>query len=375
MLYNDFKGVKLSALGLGAMRLPTLAGKDSQIDENASRQMFDYALKNGINYFDTAYMYHGGSSETMVGKILSDYDRESFNLATKFPGYDSKNISKPKEIFEEQLEKCKTDYFDFYLIHNVCEENVDLYIDGGKKLLTYLLEQKKEGRIKHLGFSIHGDMNVMKKFLSVFGEHMEFCQIQLNYIDYHFQDAKAKVEYCNSIGLPVWVMEPIRGGKLANIPEKNKEMLKKLRPDESVVGWGFRYLQTIPGVKMVLSGMSNMEQLEQNIKTFSEYKPLSNDEFKMLNNMGDSMVNEKVLPCTACRYCTHYCPNGLDIPHILSLYNELVTSHDNTFVQKEVSGLDKNKRPNKCISCGGCEKVCPQNIKISKAMKDFSQKI
>ena len=204
---------------MGAMRLPVIDGDDGKIDEAAAKEMVEYAMEQGINYYDTAWGYHGGNSETVLGKALGRYPRESYYLATKFPGYDLANMPKAEEIFEKQLEKCGVDYFDFYLFHNVCEMNIDAYLDEKYGIYTYLMEQKKNGRIKHLGFSAHGSCEVMKRFLEAYGPDMEFCQIQLNYIDWTFQEAKEKTELLRSWQIPVWVMEPLRGGKLAGLSE------------------------------------------------------------------------------------------------------------------------------------------------------------
>ena len=232
MIYKDFKRKKLSALGMGNMRLPVIDGDDSRINEEEALKMIDYAMANGINYYDTAWGYHGENSETVVGKALSKYKREDFYLATKFPGYDLANMPKVKEIFEKQLEKCGVEYFDFYLFHNVCEMNIDAYLDEKYGIFDYLYEQKKNGRIKHLGFSAHGGLKTMERFLKAYGEHMEFCQIQLNYLDWSFQYAKEKVEMLNTYNIPVWVMEPLRGGSLAKLSPENESKLKALRPDE-----------------------------------------------------------------------------------------------------------------------------------------------
>ena len=190
MIYKEFKGKKLSALGMGTMRLPVIDGKNDVIDEAATAEMFDYAIEKGINYFDTAWGYHDGQSELVVGKLLKKYPRDSFYVATKFPGYDASNMNKVEEIFEKQLEKTGMEYFDFYLFHNVCELNIDGYLDEKYGIFDYLMKQKENGRIKHLGFSTHGSYDTVKRFLNAYGEHMEFCQIQLNYIDYEFQNAK-----------------------------------------------------------------------------------------------------------------------------------------------------------------------------------------
>ena len=376
MLYKDFEGLKLSSLGLGTMRLPN-KGVDSDVpvDEEETAKMVDYAIKNGINYFDTAWGYHNGESEKVIGKILSKYPRDSFYLATKFPGYDLSNMDKVEEIFEKQLEKCKVDYFDFYLFHNVYEKNVEPYLDPKYGILDYLLKQKENGRIKHLGFSVHGSLDVLKKFLNAYGKYMEFCQIQLNYLDYDFQDAKAKVELLNEYNIPIWVMEPLRGGKLAKLPEEQESKLKALRPEATTVEWAFRFLQSIPGVTMVLSGMSTMEQLQENIKIFSEDKPLNEEEMNTLLEIAKGMLKGNILPCTACRYCTSHCPMGLDIPKLLALYNEHCFTGGGFIAPMAISALPEDKRPSACIGCKSCEAVCPQQLKISEAMADFAKKL
>ena len=256
MIYKNFKDLKLSALGMGCMRLPLADGTDANIDETKTAEMVAYAMEKGINYYDTAWGYHSGNSEIVMGNVLSKYPRENYYLATKFPGYDLSNMGKVKEIFEKQLEKCKTNYFDFYLFHNVCEMNIDAYLDESYQIHSYLMEQKQKGKIKHLGFSAHGSYDVMKRFLEKYGKDMEFCQIQLNYLDWSFQDAKGKVELLESYHIPVWVMEPLRGGRLAKLAEKEETVLKSLRPEEGIPAWAFRFLQSIPGVVVTLSGMS-----------------------------------------------------------------------------------------------------------------------
>ena len=268
MIYKDFKDLKLSALGMGTMRLPALDGDPDKIDEEKTLEMVRYAIEKGINYFDTAYMYHGGNSEIVMGRVLKNFPRESFYLADKFPGFYKETFEDIPGTFQKQLDKCGVDYFDFYLFHNVAERNVDDYLNEDYGLLKYCLEQKKLGRIKHLGFSAHGELPTLRKFLEKYGEHMEFCQLQINYLDWTFQNAKEKVELMKEYNIPVWVMEPVRGGTLASIPEEFDARLKEARPNESTVAWAFRFLQSIPEVTMILSGMSNEEQLKQNIATF-----------------------------------------------------------------------------------------------------------
>ena len=375
MIYRDFQDLKLSALGMGAMRLPVVDGDESKIDEAASFAMVDEAMNSGINYYDTAWGYHSGNSELVMGKALSRYSREKFYLASKFPGYDLSNMPKVKEIFEKQLEKCQVEYFDFYLFHNVCEMNIDAYLDPKYGIYDYLREQKKNGRIRHLGFSAHGDYDVMKRFLEAYGKDMEFCQIQLNYLDWEFQDAKRKVDLLGEWNIPVWVMEPLRGGKLASLSAEDEAKLKALRPDETIPAWAFRYLQSIPSVVVTLSGMSNMEQMKENIKTFQEDKPLNAQELEAIYAIAEGMVKKIVLPCTACRYCTTHCPQGLDIPNLLALYNEHCFTQGGFIAPMALKAVPEDKQPSACIGCRSCEAVCPQNIKISEAMADFTAKL
>ncbi len=373
MIYKEFHGLQLSALGLGAMRLPVMDGKDNAIHEAAAFEMVDRALEQGINYFDTAWGYHGGNSELVLGRALRRHPRDRFYLADKFPGYDLSNMDKAEEIFNRQLEKCQVDFFDFYLFHNVCEMNIDAYLDPKYGIFDYLKEQKTNGRIKHLGFSAHGGMEVLKRFLDAYGRDMEFCQIQLNYLDWTFQDAKAKVELLRSWNIPVWVMEPLRGGHLASLPDEQAAHLAAVRPDETIPGWAFRFLQAISGVTVILSGMSNLEQLNANLATFSTDAPLSETEMTALLTAASELLGSKTVPCTACRYCVNYCPQALDIPMLLGLYNEHSLTGGGFLAPMRLAALSKEKWPNACIACRSCERVCPQQIKISEALDRFAR--
>ncbi|MDC7288618.1 aldo/keto reductase [Blautia schinkii] len=375
MIYKEFKDKKLSALGLGAMRLPVIDGNDAVIDEEKTAQMVAYSMAQGINYYDTAYGYHSGNSEIVMGKVLKNYPRDSFYLASKFPGYDLSNMDKVEEIFENQLKKCQVEYFDFYLFHNVCEMNIDQYLDEKYGIFDYLIKQKKNGRIKHLGFSAHGNYDTMKRFLEAYGEYMEFGQIQLNYLDWTFQQAKSKVELLTEYQIPVWVMEPLRGGKLASLSEENTAKLKELRPDEGVPAWAFRFLQSIPEVTVTLSGMSSFEQLKENIHTFEEEKVLSENEMKTILDIAAQMIRTTALPCTACHYCTSHCPQELDIPALLALYNEHCSTEGGFIAPMAMMAYAEEKKPSACVGCRSCEAVCPQQVKISEAMEDFAKRL
>lgn len=368
MIYSDFQKEQLSLLGFGTMRLPQK--ENGTIDEEQVAEMTAYAIEHGVNYFDTAYPYHNGESERVIGRVLKKYDRSQYKLATKYPGHQISSSYDPAAIFEQQLEKCGVEYFDFYLLHNVYEKSIETYLDSRWGILDYFREQKRLGRIRHLGFSSHGRVENLREFLDACGEDMEFCQIQLNYLDWTLQEAKEKYELLTERGIPVWVMEPVRGGKLAKLGEAEEAKLKALRPEESIPAWGFRFLQNLPNVKMVLSGMSNMEQMQDNVRTFSEQKPLSEGEVGLLLDVAEGMKNS--IPCTGCRYCCDGCPMELNIPVLLAYYNE-IRFLPTTNVGMRVEALPENKRPSACIGCGKCTEICPQNIDVPQAMKDFAE--
>lgn len=368
MFYRDFSAAQLSNLGFGAMRLPQKA--DGTIDEPELERMVDYAMEHGVNYFDTAYPYHSGMSEVMLGRVLKKYPRESFYLADKYPGHQISERYDPAEIFEEQLEKCGVEYFDFYLLHNVYEKSMDVYLDPKWGILDYFREQKRLGRIRHLGFSTHGRVETIEKFLDICGRDMEFCQIQLNYLDWTLQDAKGKYDLLTSRGIPVWVMEPVRGGKLAKLSDECEARLKQLRPRESIAAWGFRFLQKLPNVTMILSGMSDLTQMMDNVATFSGGEPQTDEETALLLEMAEGM--KRVVPCTACRYCCDGCPVGLDIPLMMSVCSELRFA-PTTIGRMSVDALPMEKWPSACVSCGKCAQICPQNIDIPAIMAELTQ--
>ncbi len=368
MLYNKFQDLELSALGFGTMRLPLTEDGSGSINQDELDRMVDAAIAAGVNYFDTAYPYHDGRSEPAVGRSLSRYPRESWYLADKFPGH--QNVHgveelKPEAVFEEQLKRCEVEYFDFYLLHNINENSMRYYCNPEKHCLEYFLEQKANGRIRHLGFSTHAGPEALKQFVDQYGKDLEFCQIQLNYVDWKLQDAKAKCEILKEAGLPIWVMEPVRGGKLASFGDDIEVEMRTLRPDESTAAWAFRWLQTVPKPTMVLSGMSNLAQMEDNIKTFSSEKPLGKQELAILESIAKSMSG--TIPCTACRYCCAGCPVGLNIPMILSISNEMQVGKSMNLLMR-YSGLGDGKRASDCIVCGQCREACPQKIDVPAEM-------
>lgn len=369
MIYREFKDKRISLLGMGCMRLPV---KDEKINIEETAEMIDYAIKNGVNYFDTAWGYHGGESEKAVGKILAKYPRQSYYLATKFPGYDLNNMGKVSEIFEEQLKRTGADYFDFYLIHNVCELNIDEYLNPVHKTYEYLIEQKNAGRIKHLGFSVHGSTQVMNRFLEVYGKDMEFCQIQLNWVDIKFQKADEKLSVLQKLGIPVWVMEPLRGGKLANVTALPEEFSSSY-PDFSSLKWSYRFLKSIPQVTVVLSGASSIEQMKENVALFSENDPLSDKEKEDLIKLGKNLTSG--VPCTACRYCVKDCPQKINIPDIISMYNEHNFTGGGFLAPMKLQTIPEEHRPSACIACGKCKELCPQRIDIPEIMREFTKKV
>ena len=370
MLYNSFQNLSLSALGFGTMRLPTLP--DGEIDQEQLDKMVDLAMAAGVNYFDTAYPYHNGKSELAVGRSLARYPRESWYLADKFPGH--QNVAgvrqmQPEDIFEQQLVKCGVDYFDFYLLHNVNENSMCYYGKSENRYMEYFLEQKARGRIRHLGFSTHGAPDCIERFLERWGEHLEFCQIQLNYVDWTLQDAERKCEILKKAGIPVWVMEPVRGGKLARFDAAIEEKLRAARPDESIPAWAFRWLRTVPKPTMILSGMSNLAQMEDNLNTFREDRPLSEAELALLDEARASLAT--MIPCTSCRYCCEGCPMGLDIPSMLAMANDMAVSASFTTVAR-YTALGDGKRASDCIGCGQCAQACPQKIDVPAELQKLA---
>ncbi|MGI6221601.1 MAG: aldo/keto reductase [Coriobacteriales bacterium] len=377
MLYNDFQGKQISRYGFGAMRLPTIGGDDSKIDIPQTKQMVADAMAAGVNYYDTGYDYHGGNSESVLGAALADYPRESFYFADKWPGYNRANFGRAAEIFEQQLARSGMGYFDFYMLHNVCELNIDLYLAEEKYgTVAYLLEQKAAGRIKHFGFSAHGNIDTIRRILDRFGEHFEFCQLQVNWLDWDFQQAREKVELYREHGLPVIVMEPLRGGKLARLSDSEMARLEELRPGVSGVEWSFDFLKGIDGIATVLSGASSIEQAHDNIRIFSEDTKLTDEQLAALAELATEMTSVDSVPCTACKYCINHCPMELDIPWLIELWNEHRFTGSHGFITPmALGGLPEDKRPAACIGCKTCEEFCPQQIAIADVLAEFAENV
>lgn len=382
MIYRPFKELNLSMLGMGNMRLPT-AGERGPIDENKAREIIEYAFEHGVNYFDTAFRYHNGESERFLGEVMQQYPRDKWHLATKMPGHmmeyrDGKYSftglmagwadMTPREIFQQQLEKCRVDYFDFYLLHNLCETAYGFYTDEDLGVVEYLLSEKRAGRIRHLGFSAHGRAETIDRFLN-WSDAFEFAQIQLNYLDWVLQDAGRKYDVLRKHGIPTIAMEPVRGGKLAALSGSATAVLRGLRPEDSVASWAMRFLMTLPDVVVVLSGMTTLEQLKDNLKTFERLDPLTGEEFALIQGFAREIAD--VVPCTGCRYCVEECPQGLEIPKLISMYNEM--RYDKaSLLQFTLGAMRAEEMPSACVSCGACARICPQGIAISNILKEFA---
>ncbi|MCQ2354770.1 MAG: aldo/keto reductase [Clostridia bacterium] len=373
MIYRKVCGEKISLLGMGTMRLPTVNGERSNIDKEKAEAIIDRVYSEGVNYFDTAYMYHDGYSERFLGEAMAKYPRESYYLADKMPGMmlgKDPTAARVGEIFEEQLSRCRTEYFDFYLLHCLTDKTKKFYLDKELNIVGYLLEQKRLGRIRHFGFSSHASPETLREFIDAFPEGtFEFVQIQFNYLDTKLQRADEQFGIITSHGLPVWVMEPCRGGRLASLcPEADKLLLEKA-PDRSVASWAFRYVGSMPEVGVILSGMTEKKQADDNLNTFGDFKPLDEEEKAVLEKAAKILLDKVSVPCTACRYCA-VCPQELDIPGLLADYNEYKLSTDLSDL-RGILKLPPEKRPESCIGCGACASVCPQGIAIPDVMAEL----
>lgn len=366
MKYKTFKdGIELSRLAMGNMRLPT---KDNipggPIDYAKAEEMIDYAIKHGVNYYDTAYVYHNGESEKFLGNVMRKYPRTDYYLATKFFILASRDY---KEVFEEQLRRLQTDYIDFYLIHGIFDHTAEEYISSGS--IDYFLEQKKAGRIKYLGFSSHASTEILEKFAS--HHDWDFAQIQVNYYDWNYSTAQQEYEILTRHGIPIMVMEPVRGGKLATLSDSANTILKRELPESSIASWAMRWLMNLDNVQTVLSGMSTLEQVKDNIATFEEAEPLTENQSKILCKACEAFKNEMSAPCTSCRYCCDDCPQGLDIPKLLGIYNKYKLDGLRG-VREILQALPEGQKPSDCIDCGSCLNHCPQGISTPVLLKELA---
>lgn len=358
------KEKEVSLLGFGCMRFPM---KDGEVDIVESKRMIDYAVANGVNYIDTAWPYHGGKSETIVREIIKDYDRESFFLADKLPLWECKTNEDIDRIFHEQLEKCGVDYFDFYLIHAVNKERYDQTKD--LKVIEQLEGYRKEGKIRNIGFSFHDDLETFKKWADLYD--WDFCQIQLNYMDIDHQQGMEGYEILTEKGIPVIIMEPVKGGSLVKYNDKIEKLMKDYNKDDSIASWGFRWVGSLPNVKVILSGMSNMEQVEDNVKTFTDFKPFNEEEYSIINEVRKEILELSKVDCTSCNYCMP-CPHGVNIPGNFRVYNGHSMYKQDGYVKWAYGSMKNNSASaDFCIDCGECLPKCPQQIDIPTELANF----
>lgn len=363
---RKFKSLEIPLLGFGCMRLPM--NKNNEVDMTELEKMVEYSMNHGANYFDTAYMYVDSKSETVMGKVLKKYKREDFILADKSPIYKMKTIEDVRRIFNEQLKKCQVEYFDFYMCHNINKNTVDTY----RKVNMYdeLLKLKQEGKIKYLGFSFHGTPEILKEVVK---EHKwDFCQLQINYLDWEVVKGKEQYEIAQSAGIPVTVMEPLRGGGLVNLSEKSLSRLKESYPDTTPAEFGLRWAASRKNVITVLSGMSNLEQMKQNIETFINYKDMTPEEEKVADEMARIIQSQGEINCTACKYCCEVCPKGINIPAVFSLYNQYKIVKNKMMFGIYYETLSDDEKPEQCIKCGLCNKNCPQNLEIPQLLEKIA---
>lgn len=349
---------KVSLLGFGCMRFPTNA--DGSINEAEAFDMIDKAYQAGVNYYDTAYPYHNGDSENMTGRALARYPRDSYYLATKLPIWAVKTIDDVERIFKEQLERLNMEYVDFYLMHALNKERWELIKE--LKILDYCEKLRTEGKIRFLGFSFHDDYEVFEEIITSY--KWDFCQIQLNYMDRDTQATLKGVELAKSLNIPMVIMEPVKGGSLANLPEDITNMFKAVRPDASTASWALRYVGSIDNIKVILSGMSDMAQVDDNLKTFSTFEPLDEMESDVVEKVAATLHSRVQNGCTGCSYCMP-CPAGVNIPGCFSAWNTYhVYENKQDAIRRWTKEIEDAQKAKNCIKCGKCEQVCPQKISI-----------
>ncbi len=375
MQYRELRNYekKPSALGFGCMRLPTTDGVKSSenIDEDESIKMIRYAIDNGLNFIDTAYPYHGGNSEPLVAKALSDGYREKVMLSTKSPVWLIKEESDFEKYLDEQLERLQTDYIDFYFLHA-------LSLDRWNELLSYNIlekaeEMKAKGKIKNIGFSYHDKNENFEIILNGY-DKWDFCMLQLNYVDKHYQGGINAIKKAYDKGLDIFVMEPLQGGKIANLPEKFRTVFKDTGIEKDDVEWAFDYLWDLPQVSIILSGMSDMHQVETGVQyaSRSEVGMLTYKEREALEKVGEMFRDLKAVPCTRCSYCMP-CPKDVNIPTVLTIYNDIKLYDDYDDAKNNYDKLNDNQKADKCVNCKLCEKMCPQHIKIGDEMQNIKE--
>lgn len=362
-------GIETSLLGFGCMRFPTL--EDGSIDEEKTEKMLDEAYAAGINYFDTAYNYHGGKSEGMVGKALAKYDRSSYFLTTKLPVWLVEKKEDVYRIFEEQLERLQKDYVDFYLLHSLNKGSWEKVKE--LHMIEACEELRKQGKIKYLGFSFHDEYEVFEEIIKY--HSWDFCQIQYNYMDTEEQAGDKGYALAEELGIPMVIMEPVRGGSLAGFSEDINEKFHAMNPEASIASYALRWVASHPNVKVVLSGMSTMEQTQDNLKTFGNFKPLTQEEEQGIQEIVKELRSRIQNGCTGCSYCMP-CPAGVNIPKSFKAWNEYYVfgKYDAVGFLWDVMIKDEAK-PKNCIECGKCEDICPQHLSIREDLKNVQKEL
>lgn len=360
--YVEQLGMNLPLLGYGCMRFPV---NDNKIDFEEAKELIHHAYNSGINYFDTAYNYHGGDSEIFLGKVLPEFERESYYLTSKLPVWNVKNEEDAEKLFNEQLQKCNTEYFDFYLLHSLDKKKFETVKQFD--LYDFIAKKKAEGKIKHIGFSFHDSNEVLKEIATAY--KWDFIQLQINYWDWEEDEAKSQYDTIEKLNIPCFVMEPVRGGFLASFAPHVMEHFTNHNPDASIASWALRWVASLPNVAIVLSGMSNIEQLNDNLNTFTNLKPIKEYEQRLIDRVVEDLKKIKPVPCTGCRYCME-CPYGVDIPGIFEIYNDYKKSENEHIASRSYFVFtDENERADKCKECGECIIKCPQQISIPDELK------
>ena len=360
---------EIGKLGFGFMRLPVVEGDGGkEIDIEQVKHMVDLFMDAGFTYFDTARGYHNGRSEAALREaVVERYPRESFQVATKLPAWLAKNADHARAMFDKSLRETGAGYFDFFLLHNLGEERTRLFDDFG--LWDFLHEKKEAGLIRNLGFSIHDKAAVLEEVLEAHPE-VDFVQLQINYADWESETVESRkcYEAARAHGLPVVVMEPVKGGSLVHLPEEAADVLRAVNPDESLPSWALRFAASLPGVLTVLSGMSTPDQVSENTQIMRSFHPLAHEEDEALARVRAILDGVPTVPCTDCRYCLKNCPKGVRIPAALASLNILELFHDMHRAQENYDWNASSGPASTCVGCGACESVCPQHIEIVKEL-------
>lgn len=365
----DKLGIKTSLLGFGCMRFPKR--RDGSINYKKAEELIDKAYENGVNYYDTAYVYHSGESENFIGSVLDKYERSTYYLATKLPCWMIKSVDDAKKIFKEQLERLHKDYIDFYLLHSLDRESFDKMVSLG--ILELMDQLKAEGKIRYIGFSFHDEYDAFKYILKF--RDWDFCQIQLNYMDTELQAGMKGYELTEELNVPLIIMEPVKGGTLAKLPQGVTKYFTAVTPENSTASWALRWVASLPNVKVILSGMSNMKQVDDNLSTFGEFKKLTEKEQQAVTEAVKVLQKRMKNGCTGCSYCMP-CPAGVDIPSNFRIWNDYGMYHNpNVTKWFWANDLNDKSKAKQCIDCGKCETLCPQRIQIRNDLKALQNEL